>query len=664
MKWFQPYQFLVVKRKRNKTLRVLSFVFLFATLLLSVNGYSQDKLKIKNGDLLIKNPDQTNESIWLYSNKRGQVELIQKTTTIESDSTKYYEARNYAEALGNVYINQNDSIDIYANEALYYGNSEKTILKGEVALLKDFFSLQTDKLNYDLREQIATYDTGGELSDTSSTLTSKKGTFFVNEDRAVFTDSVVLVTPTQRIETEELRYNTNDKWAFFTGETTIYEDDQVIKTTKGRYNTETGEAILEAPSEILRDGQVIKTNSGTFNGETGEAILEGNPEIDDEEKYAKADRFIIPEDGGLGKAIGNVYLKDKKNDSEIYAEEVEELEGDEILAKGNVDATSWKDSINLKAQSALINQVKETLFATDDVVLTILNQDTQLLADTLDVDQLNGTGVATGRPFLSTVDEGDSLFMISKRMEAVQSIVEQDTVYDFVIDKNVMLFKTDLQAIADSAYVNNRDSLITLYKNPVIWTDSTQMSADTIRIYLKGKEIDKVEFRKNCFFINLVEDGLYNQLKGKKMDAYFIDGKVDSLHTNGNAETIFMVQDDDGGYVAIDEMQAGKMDVKFVDNNVDEITWYEEQTGTTHPFQDTNPLNYRLTGFRWREEEKPTSKDDLLVAVGRKEGTFQFKGAEDGEDEDEEEAPSIPFDKIDKNFKKKSLEKPNLQNPN
>jgi len=500
VKSYHPYQYLGAKRKRNRPLKGASIFFLLGFILLSTLTFSQDKLRIKNGDLLIENPDQVDESILLISNDRGQVELLQKNTTIESDSTYYFDKRNYAEALGNVYINQNDSIDIYANEAFYYGNTEKSILKGEVALLKDFYSLQTEKLNYDLKRKIATYDTGGELSDTSSTLTSKKGTFFVNQDKAIFTDSVVLVTPTQRIETEKLTYNTNDKWAFFEGETTIYEENRVIKTTKGKYNTESGEAVLESASEILQDGQIIKAENSYFNGETGEAVLEGDPEIDDEEKFAKADKFIISEDGGLGKAEGNVYLKDKINNAEIFADLVEEIEPDLFFAKGNVDATSWKDSINLKAQSAKINQVEETLYATDDVIFTILNQGTQLLTDTLDVNQNTGKSIATGRPFLSSIDQGDSLYLISKRMEAVRNIFEQDTVYDFIADKNVMLFKSNLQAIADSAYVNQRDSLITLFNNPVLWNDSTQMSADTIRIFLTGQEIDRVEFRKNCFF--------------------------------------------------------------------------------------------------------------------------------------------------------------------
>jgi len=615
-----------VAEKRNRHLIPIRFLLLFLSIFVCHSiGVSQDKLRILNGDLVITNPDQQNESIWLYKNKKGQAKLIQKTTTIEGDSTKYFEARNYAEAKGNVYINQDDSIDIYSKEALYYGNTRKAILQGEVALLKDFYTLQTERLNYNFATKVATYTTGGELTDTSSTLTSKRGTYYVDKAEALFTDSVVLTSPERRIETDKLRYNLEDKWAYFEGETTIYEEDRIIKTTKGRYNTDTGEAELDSPSEIFQDGQVIKTDRGTFNTDTGEALLEGNPEIDDEDKFATAETFILTERNGIGRAIGNVYYKDKKNNSELYADEVEQLNDDEFEAIGSVDLTNWEDSINLKAQYAKVNQLKEEFFATDDVILTILNQDTQLLTDTLEVYQQEGIGKAYGRPFLSTINEGDSIYLIAREMEAVQREFEQDTLYDFIANRDVLLFKSDLQARADSAYVNNIDSTITLFRNPVIWSDSTQMSADTIRIFMKEKEIDKVEFRQNCFFVNLVEEGLFNQLKGKKMYAYFINGEVDSLHTNGNAETIFMVQDDVGAYVAIDEMKAGKMDVKFLAGSVDEIFWYKQQSGVTHPFQDVNPLEFRLPGFVWREDEKPKSKDDLLIAVGRKEGDFELK---------------------------------------
>jgi len=109
--------------------------------------------------------------------------------------------------------------------------------------------------------------------------------------------------------------------------------------------------------------------------------------------------------------------------------------------------------------------------------------------------------------------------------------------------------------------------------------------------------------------------------------------------------------------LAIDEMKAGKMDVKFINGEIDAITWYEQQSGTTHPFQETNPETFLLTGFEWRQDEKPSSKDDLLVAIGRKEGSFKLKQNspliksgnknedenhdEDHDHEDEDEPPQL-----------------------
>lgn len=220
-------------------------------------------------------------------------------------------------------------------------------------------------------------------------------------------------------------------------------------------------------------------------------------------------------------------------------------------------------------------------------------------------------------------------------MTAIRQINEQDTLYDFSANKHVLLFKSDIQARADSAYFAQQDSIITLFKNPVLWTDSIQLSADTIKIYLEKEGIKKVEFRQNCFFIQWVEQSLYNQLKGREIDAYFLNNKIDSLYANGNAETIFMVQDEDSTYVAIDKMKSGKMDVNFNENKIDEIFWYNQQEGTTYPFQKSNPDEFKLSGFAWREDERPKSVDDLLIAIGRKEGTFKFKDSLDTQGSEE-----------------------------
>lgn len=595
MPLYQIFRLSVVAGKRNKY-RMHRLVFLcLICFLTQQNLTAQEQLQIENGKLIYNRPGESNESQWLYKNEEGQARLRQKQTTIEADSIKNFEQRNYAEAEGNVYINQADSVDIYSNTARYFGNQRRAILQGEVALLQDIYTLQTDKLNYNFNTRTATYDTGGELSDTTSTLTSINGSYNLRTKTAVFTDSVVLISPERRIETEQLTYYLDTKWAEFEGPTTIYEEDKVIKTNEGRYNTETGEADIQ-----------------------------GNPIVEDESSVFKADRLTLNEKGGIGEATGNVYYLDRENDVELNSDKAKQLDSARIEATGNVLIQNREDSVTLTATRAIINNEQKEFFGRENVVLNLLTQETELLADSLDVFENDGYAIAKGRPFLTTVQEQDSIFIIAETLEAIRqdTIIQQDSVYNFIANKNVKLYKSDLQAIADSSYVNNIDSTITLFNNPVIWSDSTQISSDTIRIFLKNKEVDRIEFMNNAFSINHENQELYNQMKGKNMIAFFKDDELDSVFVNGNAETIYYAKDDDDAYVGVDKMQSGQIKAVFEEGQMKEVFWLKQQEGSTYPFQTIDPMDYRFRGFHWRNAERPFSKDYLLIFSGRKEGTL------------------------------------------
>src|SRR5262249_41051734 len=51
---------------------------------------------------------------------------------------------------------------------------------------------------------------------------------------------------------------------------------------------------------------------------------------------------------------------------------------------------------------------------------------------------------------------------------------------------NAKLYKSDLQAKADSIFYSSSDSTIRCYVNPIIWSQGSQMTGDTIYLQLKN----------------------------------------------------------------------------------------------------------------------------------------------------------------------------------
>lgn len=53
--------------------------------------------------------------------------------------------------------------------------------------------------------------------------------------------------------------------------------------------------------------------------------------------------------------------------------------------------------------------------------------------------------------------------------------------------KNVKIFKSDMQGVADSLAYIPKDSTLHMYTQPILWNNENQMTADSIYMVLKNK---------------------------------------------------------------------------------------------------------------------------------------------------------------------------------
>ena len=82
---------------------------------------------------------------------------------------------------------------------------------------------------------------------------------------------------------------------------------------------------------------------------------------------------------------------------------------------------------------------------------------------------------------------------------------------------NVRLYRVDLQAVCDSLEYNSLDSVMTLYTDPVCWSDANQMSADTMRVYMKDGVVDYAHGINNAITIKREARDYFDQMAGKEM---------------------------------------------------------------------------------------------------------------------------------------------------
>ncbi len=98
------------------------------------------------------------------------------------DSAYTYSGTNRVDAFGHVHINQGDTLHLYADKILYNGDNNFASAINNVRLLKKSTSLYTDTLDYDLSANTGYYDDGGTIMDSTTTISSNIGKYFVDED--------------------------------------------------------------------------------------------------------------------------------------------------------------------------------------------------------------------------------------------------------------------------------------------------------------------------------------------------------------------------------------------------------------------------------------------------------------------------------------------------
>ncbi len=179
---------------------------------------------------------------------------------------------------------------------------------------------------------------------------------------------------------------------------------------------------------------------------------------------------------------------------------------------------------------------------------------------------------------------------------------------------NVRLFKSDLQAVADSVYYGMVDSMFRFMGRPMIWSQGSQISADTIYMQIFNQQMDNALLKDNAFMVNAVLDSIkFNQLKGRKITAFFANNNIDRLYVDGNAENLVFSENDKTK--TITEMfhdRGARIKVKMEGKKIIDYTTVRKVDQKVYPFKLVTQENEILPGFIWRPQDRPTSKEDLL----------------------------------------------------
>ena len=261
---------------------------------------------------------------FIFSKDARQVQFEHQGADLWCDIAIFYQKDNKLKAIGNIRMQQGDSVNMTSGKIDYDGNSklakayENVVLQSATSEGGDM-TLTTDTLRFDRENQQAYYQDFGTVVDSANTLTSEIGRYFMDIKKYQFLDSVHIDNPQYILDSEQLDYYTNSKNAYMYGPSTITGEAYKIYCERGFYDTK------------IESGYGIKNTRIDYNNR----IIEG-----DSVYFDKASEFAS--------ATNNITVTDTINKAITRAHYAEVFK-----AKDSVFATKRAVTISLVEQDSL-----------------------------------------------------------------------------------------------------------------------------------------------------------------------------------------------------------------------------------------------------------------------------------------------------------------------
>lgn len=222
---------------------------------------------------------------------------------------------------------------------------------------------------------------------------------------------------------------------------------------------------------------------------------------------------------------------------------------------------------------------------------------------------------------------------------------------------NVRMFKSDLQAVADSAYYGMADSMFRFMGKPMIWAQGSQITADTIYMQALDGKLDNALLVGNAFMVNVVLDSLkFNQLKGRKITAFFANNNIERIFVDGNAENlIFSTNDVTNTITEMFHDRGARIKIKMENKKIIDYISIRKVDQKVYPFKLVTQENEVLPGFVWRPQDRPISKEDMMNR--KREVQKEAVKAEGNKGEEKDSTTDHPStDSLDKKVEIKEVE--------
>jgi lipopolysaccharide export system protein LptA len=351
-------------------------------------------------------------------------------------------------------------------------------------------------------------------------------------------------------------YDTVTKIFMFYKDVKITDPESTVATDSLKYSTLSKEAFFIAPTLISTKTDTMEVRRGVYNTVTKVSNFFGRSTARTKDYLLTADTLSYDTPTEIGILRGNAEIFSKK---------------DSVILNGNIGKYFGKQGYSQMTDRALMRAIQnnDTLLLTGDTLVTIDNKESK-----------------------------------TRRLFA---------------NRNVKIYRKDMQGKCDSLSYNLADSTIVFFKKPLLWTNDSQSEADTITLQLVNNKVKQMSLRQRSFVILQDSSQNYNQVKGRQINSYLNpNAGVDKVLVEGNGESIYFALDEQQKLIGMNRVQCSKMQINFKENQVKRIAFIGKPDASLTPPHELKAEAKELDGYKWQASEKPTKATFLGIMPSNK----------------------------------------------
>ena len=618
--------------------------------------------------LSAKSLKQVEENGVPYRKVVGPARFFHNNTYLICDTAYWYLNTEIIDALGNVKILQNETV-LTGDSLRYIVNSDLAQFRGHLVQLedKDHNVLRTRHLDYNTKDSVAVFNYGGALRDaegqiiesTTGTYDSKIKTFTFTENVNMFTDSIF-------VKTSRLQYQTDRNIAMFGYGTDAWKDDNMLSSNAGWYDRNNEVFLFNRQVHAMGDGREAWSDSLYFYRNTMDVDMRGNVQLSDSLRNVTAlagrveytdslSQVVMTRDPAIvgvvdttGSARDTVYMSSLRmvyktvpkceippSDTLAASTRLSDVNADAITAyrkKAAEDARKAAEEARQNDPEQLAKQMMENSRRAEEEAArkaAAPPQEETPPAAVPPTDSLMMAGrdstLAAMRDSLGNVFPGDSTMLGIADSLAVEPGDSTKIGFLSAIGK-VKLFREDMQVVCDSLEFTDLDSLVRMYKEPIVWNEGNrQYRSDSLFAVIRNQTFEKASLMSNAFVIIEEAPSCYDQIRATEMLAYFgKDNNLERFDALGEVNAVFYLKED-STFATVNKSQAKMLYAIFENGDIKEVSYFDTPKSDAYPLAQMTSEDRVLKGFNWEPDKRPTSPKDITSYVVRASQKNEYK---------------------------------------